>query len=59
VADKQEYLLQMINGTLTSRLAVAEIYIDKQPDKTEYMRGQKFDPTGMVVCGVLTNGTVV
>lgn len=59
VVNGQEYCLQMVNGTLMSRLAVQEIYVDKLPDKMEYMQGQKFDPTGMTVYGVLTDGTVV
>ena len=36
---------------------VKSIEITKQPDKTEYMAGEKFDPTGMVVTAHYTDGT--
>lgn len=35
---------------------VESIEITKQPDKTEYMAGEDFDPTGMVVTAHYTNG---
>ena len=36
---------------------VESIEITKQPDKTEYMAGEDFDPTGMVVTAHYTDGT--
>lgn len=36
---------------------VESIEITKQPDKTEYMAGEDFDPTGMVVTAVYEDGT--
>ena len=36
---------------------VERIEITKQPDKTEYRGGDKFDPTGMVVTAHYTDGT--
>lgn len=36
---------------------VDHIEITKQPDKTEYMAGEDFDPTGMVVTAHYTDGT--
>ena len=36
---------------------VERIEITKQPTKTEYMAGDKFDPTGMVVTAVYEDGT--
>ena len=36
---------------------VESIEITKQPDKTEYRGGDKFDPTGMEVTAHYTNGT--
>ena len=36
---------------------VESIEITKQPDKTEYMAGENFDPTGMVVTAHYTDGT--
>ncbi len=36
---------------------VESIEITKQPDKTEYKGGDKFDPTGMVVTAHYTDGT--
>ena len=36
---------------------VESIDITKQPDKTEYMAGEDFDPTGMVVTAHYTDGT--
>lgn len=36
---------------------VERIEITKQPTKTEYMAGDKFDPTGMVVTAHYTDGT--
>lgn len=36
---------------------VESIEITKQPDKTEYMVGEDFDPTGMVVTAHYTDGT--
>ena len=37
---------------------VESIEITKQPDKTEYMAGEDFDPTGMVVTAHYTDGTM-
>ena len=36
---------------------VKSIKITQKPDKTEYMAGDKFDPTGMVVTAVYKDGT--
>ena len=36
---------------------VESIEITKQPDKTEYMAGEDFDPTGMVITAHYTDGT--
>ena len=36
---------------------VKSIEITKEPDKTEYMAGEDFDPTGMVVTAHYTDGT--
>ena len=36
---------------------VESIKITKKPDKTEYMAGEDFDPTGMVVTAHYTDGT--
>lgn len=36
---------------------VESIEITKQPDKTEYMAGEDFDPTGMVVTAVYKDGS--
>ena len=37
--------------------AVEKIEITKAPDKTAYVAGEKFDPTGMVVTATYANGT--
>ena len=38
-------------------VSVDSISVNKAPDKTEYVEGQKFDPTGMVVVANYANGT--
>lgn len=50
------YVIQMVNGNLTSYCATESIEITTMPDKLEYIQGQKFDPTGMVVTAVAYDG---
>ena len=44
-------------GKLEVVKTVESIEITKQPDKTEYMAGEDFNPTGMVVTAHYTDGT--
>ncbi|MBU5431411.1 S-layer homology domain-containing protein [Intestinimonas sp. MSJ-38] len=38
-------------------ITLTDISITKQPDKMEYVEGDKFDPTGMVVTATYSDGT--
>lgn len=52
-----QYTIKMANGNITSFCAPGSIAVTTQPDKLEYMQGQRFDPTGMVVSVMNTDGT--
>ena len=50
------YTIQMANGSLVSYCATKNIEITTMPNKLDYMQGQKFDPTGMVVTAIAYDG---
>lgn len=50
------YVIEMRNGNLISRLPVTNIEISTQPTKTAYIEGELFDPTGMVVIASYKDG---
>lgn len=51
-----DYVVQMQNGNLVSFVKCDRIEIEQMPNKTQYMLGDKFDPTGMVVVKVAQDG---
>lgn len=52
------YIVCMINGELTSYYGIKSIAITTLPTKTEYMVGDVFDPSGMVVTATAYDGSV-
>jgi hypothetical protein len=48
----------MQNGELVSDIGVQDIKIVQMPNKTSYMRGEYFDPTGMIVTATCQDGSV-
>lgn len=50
------YIIQMVNGNMVSYCATESIEITTMPDKLSYMKGQKFDPTGMIVTATSYDG---
>ena len=57
IADGTDYGIQMMNGSLISEQLITGIEITTPPTKTEYVRGQKFDPSGMVVTAIKPDGS--
>lgn len=51
------YVVRMDNGNLISYCAAQSIEVTTMPTKTEYMHGEYFDPTGMVVTVTAYDGT--
>lgn len=54
-----DYSIRLMNGNLVSSAMLVRIEITTPPTKTEYMKGQKFDPSGMVVSGITQDGNRV
>lgn len=52
-----KYRVAMRDGALVSYTYVDGIIVTSLPDKTIYTAGEYFDPTGMVVSAMLTDGT--
>jgi hypothetical protein len=52
------YLVSMQDGELVSDIGVQDIKIVQMPNKTSYMRGEYFDPTGMIVTATCQDGSV-
>ena len=57
IVNGYTYIIQMENGSLTSRLQCSRIFIATDPNKTKYYEGEAFDPTGMVVMAEYPDGT--
>ena len=55
--NNYKYFLQMENGKLVSFCCCANIEITKLPDKINYLEGQTFDPTGMIVTATCEDGS--
>ena len=54
----REDILQVIQQALgIEKAALTAVTVTSQPDKTEYTAGEAFDPTGMVVCAVYSDGS--
>lgn len=51
------YVVRMDNGNLISYCAAQSIEITTMPTKTEYIHGEYFDPTGMVIVATAYDGT--
>jgi hypothetical protein len=52
-----EYVICMEDGVLTSSCRAISIEVTTMPIKTEYMNGDWFDPTGMIVTAICQDGT--
>jgi len=52
------YHVAMRDGNLISYAPIESISVTQMPDKVTYTAGEYFDPTGMIVSSVMTNGTV-
>lgn len=52
-----EYIVKMQNGTLTTVCRTDKISVTTMPTKTEYLQGESFDPTGMVVMATRQDGS--
>ena len=52
------YLVSMQDGELVSDIGVQDIKIVQMPNKTSYIRGEYFDPTGMIVTAICQDGSV-
>lgn len=53
------YKLSINNGILISYLAIDELYIDHSPNQEIYYAGDIFDPEGMHVVGVTSQGDYI
>lgn len=51
------YIAQMKNGNLITYCACDHIELTTMPMKTEYVRGEAFDPAGMVIAAVMQDGS--
>lgn len=56
-ANGYNYIVQIKNGTLITYCACDHIELTAMPMKTEYVRGEAFDPTGMVIAAVMQDGS--
>lgn len=52
-----EYVIQMRNGNLVSVIATSSIYVTNSPNKTSYIMGEYFEPTGMIVTAACQDGS--
>ena len=57
VENGYEYVIYMKNGNLTSVRKIERLKITTYPTKIEYVAGEAFDPSGMIVVGVYHDGT--
>lgn len=53
------YIVSIENGNLVSRVGIKHIEVTTPPNLTEYMHGEYFDPTGMVVTATYADDTTV
>lgn len=52
-----EYIVKMKNGTLATVCRTDKISVITMPTKTEYLQGERFDPTGMVIMATRQDGS--
>lgn len=52
-----DYVIQIIDGTLISTRKLQSATVTSLPNKIEYIAGEIFDPTGMVITGTYADGT--
>ena len=55
--NSYNYIVEMRSGNLISRCKTASIRVSQLPDKMEYVEGDTFDPTGMIVEAVGEDGS--
>ena len=51
-----EYTVYIEDGVLTTLCKIDRIIISTLPNKLSYIRGELFDPTGMVITAIFENG---
>lgn len=54
---KYEYVIQMYNGNLTSICKISNIKVTTMPTQIEYINGEPFNPTGMIITATRQDGT--
>lgn len=54
----QESGVDLVQGTTTAPAEVVRLEMVCPPDKTDYLLGERFDPTGLVLNAVMSDGTV-
>ena len=57
IANNSDYYIYIANGNLITHKVPINIEVTTPPIKTDYMRGETFDPTGMVLTAYYDNGT--
>ena len=55
--NQYDYIIKMSNGNLISMCKCAKIEVVEMPTKTEYIDGEPFDPTGMIVTAICQDGS--
>lgn len=59
VVNGNVYIVEMKDGNLVSRSIVASIKVTTSPNKTEYIAGERFDSTGMIVTATCQDGSQI
>ena len=57
IVNNSDYYIYIANGNLITHKVPINIEVTTPPIKTDYMRGETFDPTGMVLTAYYDNGT--
>ena len=52
-----KYAVILVDGILVPQICCSKIEITTQPNKTTYMAGEYFDPTGMVITATYEDGS--
>lgn len=52
-----KYVVSLVDGILVPQIFCSKIKITTQPNKTTYMAGEYFDPTGMVITATYEDGS--
>lgn len=52
-----KYAVSLVDGVLVPQICCSKIEITTQPNRTTYMAGEYFDPTGMVITATYEDGS--